>query len=384
MPIYGPGLHPVRRVALLREPLLWAALAAFVGTAVGLIGTFRYAGMVASLDFTLFGVIFANAAQFLGEALAALSLLGVPALLGYGSRRVGMRAAVIGGVLLSVLILSSATTFVYLWYVSTGDRVGTPYPFSRFAEVCLWVSVFAPPAIVVPFVVATLWARRLLLGALVGGLCLFCFPLGVIWFYFHPEGMVPSAAPWLLGFMGTGVGLPEAPLWVLLGFMLWRVARERALSKVWHLEAEENREKALRLYEQGLGGYDLSVVDELVSEGFHDLRTGSSGRLGMERVITALWRSYPDLSVSVEAQEAERDLVKTRLLLSGTDHGGVMWYPPTHRPVAFSAEFADRFVEGELVEHTGEADTEELLRQLGHRRGDGPGPRQTLGDGSRS
>ena len=56
---------------------------------------------------------------------------------------------------------------------------------------------------------------------------------------------------------------------------------------------------------------------------------------------------YPDLSVSVEGQETEGDLVRTRLTISGTDEGGVMWYLPT-----------------------GRADTEELLRQLGqHREG---------------
>jgi hypothetical protein len=63
------------------------------------------------------------------------------------------------------------------------------------------------------------------------------------------------------------------------------------------------------------------------------------------------------------------DVVRTRLVLSGTDRGvGVMWYPPTGRRVSFEAEFVDRFSGGELVEHSGEANTEGLLRQLGHHR----------------
>ncbi len=85
----------------------------------------------------------------------------------------------------------------------------------------------------------------------------------------------------------------------------------------------------------------------------------------MERVFSALWQSYPDLAVSIEDQEAEDDLVRTRLVLSGTDRGGVLWYPPTGRPATFTAEFVDRFLEGRLIEHTGQADTEALLRQLG-------------------
>ena len=102
----------------------------------------------------------------------------------------------------------------------------------------------------------------------------------------------------------------------------------------------------------------------------------------MERVFSALRKSYPDLAVSVEGQEADGDTVRTRLALSGTDEGGVMWYPPTGRRVGFSATFSDRFEGGLLVEHEGEADTEGLLRQLGHPTGrpagsgeGGPSPR---------
>ena len=76
---------------------------------------------------------------------------------------------------------------------------------------------------------------------------------------------------------------------------------------------------------------------------------------------------YPDLEVSVESQEAEGDVVRTRLTISGTDRGsGVMWYPPTGRRVSFEAEFVDRFSGGLLVEHAGRVETEGLLRQLGH------------------
>jgi predicted ester cyclase len=140
----------------------------------------------------------------------------------------------------------------------------------------------------------------------------------------------------------------------------------RALSKLRQNIARENGQKARRLYEEGLGRGDLTVVDALVSEDFRDLKRGLHGKVGMERLITDLWSSYPDLSVSVEGQEADGDLVRTRLFLSGTDRGsGVMWFPPTGQSVGFKAEFLDRFRGGKLFELAGEADTEELLRQLG-------------------
>jgi predicted ester cyclase len=65
----------------------------------------------------------------------------------------------------------------------------------------------------------------------------------------------------------------------------------------------------------------------------------------------------------------EGDIVRTRLTISGTDGGsGVMWYPHMGQRVSFAAEFVDRFSGGLLVEHVGRADTERLLRLLGHHR----------------
>jgi predicted ester cyclase len=186
--------------------------------------------------------------------------------------------------------------------------------------------------------------------------------------YYNLSGAYPSSSSptILLGLPGAGVGIPEAVLWVLLGVMLLGEARLRALSNAWRRVAEENRCKARRLYEEGLGRGDLSVVDELSSEDFRDLRHGVSGGQGMRRVVLALRESFPDLAVSIEEQEAKEDVVRTRLRLSGTDRGGVLWFMPTGRRATFSATFEDRFSGGRLVEHNGSTDTEGLLRQLGH------------------
>jgi hypothetical protein len=103
--------------------------------------------------------------------------------------------------------------------------------------------------------------------------------------------------------------------------MLLGGARRRALAKT----EEENCKKALHLYEVGFGKNDPSVVEEVVSEDFRDPRRGVSGKGGMERIVSDLWASYPDLEVSVESQEAEGEVVRTHLVLSGTDRGsGVM------------------------------------------------------------
>ena len=54
-----PALR-VSPVRLLREPLLWAAVAAFVGAAGGLLGTFREAALEVSYNLTLSAMFFAR------------------------------------------------------------------------------------------------------------------------------------------------------------------------------------------------------------------------------------------------------------------------------------------------------------------------------------
>ena len=357
--------------ALLREPLAWAALTAFVGSGVGLAGTFAWATWEVSLGaYEPLGPVpspplLASWGAPAGGLLAALSLLGVAAVLG---RRSWTGRA---GVILLLLWLTASLCFILyssLWPPDSDTSSGEP-PFAFL--VLAHTSFFLGSAATLPFALGALFgARKRHLGAALLALSVPGILLVLL--------LVPSAGADIslmelealvgpLSFPGVGVGVPEAALWVLLGILLLGEARLRALSKVWQEVVEANRRKARRLYEQGLGQGDLSVVDEVVSEDFRDLRHRGHGKLGMERVLRGLWKSFPDLTVHVEGQETEGDLVRTRLTLSGTDQGsGVMWYPPTGRRVAFSAVFEDRFSGGRLVEHGGSTDTEGLLRQLGH------------------
>ena len=125
----------------------------------------------------------------------------------------------------------------------------------------------------------------------------------------------------LLGGLGAGVSLLEAPPWVLFGSMLVRGALSRTRARAERSWSEGDLAAARRLYEEGLGAGDFSVVDELASGDFRDPKSGARGRPGMGRVFADLWASYPGVSVSVEGQEAEGDVVRTRLAISGTDRG---------------------------------------------------------------
>jgi predicted ester cyclase len=345
----------VRAPRAFREgwPELFAATA-ICGGLVGIAGT-------SWLILAGLGPFTGGWAAFVAYALTTSSLGGAYALVGKARPRLGAAAALVA----LAALLAVVSFFAYWQAIRSGPGGG-----SRFLAVAFWTGYSARPLAVLIFgVVALVSGGRSVkpVGALLIALgALGAAPLAAQ--AVAPSWYSGSGFGWgglLLGVPWIGTGLPEAVGWALLGGAIFRsgrglLARERE---------ERNRRSALKLYEEGLGRGDLSVVDGLVSEDFRDLRgtSGSRGKGIMERLIADLRASYPDLEVSVEGQEAEGDLVRTRLTLSGTDRGrGVLWYPPTGRRVSFSATFVDRFRDGELVEHEGSADTEGLLQQLGH------------------
>jgi predicted ester cyclase len=356
--------HPTIEVPpakLLRQPLFWASAAAFVGVVVGLAGTFSMAAWMVVWRGP--GAHILEALSLLGipgYILAVLSLLGVPALLGRRSRALRIGTAL----LLVWLPVELAVELAYILYFALWYPKGFHSPFLTIPSVA---TVLLGSAVVLSLGMGAFFSGARKLGAV---LLILGVPTGSLFFGVHnavtgTNEISQQLAVTTTLLFGDELGVSEACLFALLGAMLLGGARRRVLAKA----EEENCKKALRLYEVGLGKNDPSVVEEVVSEDFRDPRRGVSGKGGMGRFVSDLWASCPDLEFSVEGQEAEGDIVRTRLVLSGTDRGsGVMWYPPTGRWVSFGAEFADRFRRGELVEHTGSVDTEGLLRQLGHHR----------------
>jgi predicted ester cyclase len=361
----GDPTLEVQPAKLLREPLFWASAAAFVGVVVGLVGTFSWAAVMVVTrgpEADILAVLWLLGVP--GYILVALSLLGVPVLLGRGSRALRIGTAL----LLAWLPMQLAVLFALLLYPLLWWPIWWPKGLLSSVSTVAWVATDAlGSAAVLSFALGAFFTGARRLGAV---LLILGVPAGLLFFGVHSALTGTSEISTQLAvtttvLFGADLGVAEACLFTLLGAMLLRGARGRALAKV----EEENCKKALRLYEVGLAKNDPSVVEQVVSEDFRDPRRGVSGKGAMERICADLWVSYPDLEVSVESQEAEGEVVRTRLVLSGTDRGsGVMWYPPTGRWVSFEAEFTDRFRGGELVEHTGWVDNEGLLRQLGHRR----------------
>lgn len=203
---------------LVRQPQLWAALAAFVGAALGLAGAFRLAAWLGDPHGSLHSLsLLALLVAPLGELLVALSLLGVLPLLG-GAAGVAARAARILGVLLVYLFLLvfMATLAIELGWIQLGDDAATSGRPPSLLAALLVLGICLPPLVVGPFALAAFLSRRARLGAVLLGLCALAVPSLIVWQMVSGGivGAIPSdAAPAvLLGGLGTGVSLLEAPL----------------------------------------------------------------------------------------------------------------------------------------------------------------------------
>jgi hypothetical protein len=84
------------RAKLLREPLLWAGVAAFAGTALGLLGTVRQATLGNSFYVDPAAQLLAQIPGFVGEALVMSSSLGAVYLVWNALLRPGRRWPCLG------------------------------------------------------------------------------------------------------------------------------------------------------------------------------------------------------------------------------------------------------------------------------------------------
>jgi predicted ester cyclase len=307
--------------------------------------------------------VLADASKPLGGVLVAAGLVALGVSVGRGGF---FGAFVWVGVLLAVGPTAGSAGLTLYQYVA-----GTPYVPEAVGSAIVGGYEYVRPvgilllSVLVAFGVRGLRRWRVLLP-LVGALGL---PFPYVFLYrllAGPDGGWGLVTYWLpQTFAQLGC--------VLLGFVLLgaRGRRAKELAEEKRALEEKNLILARRLYGEVWEEGRLEVVDELATPDLLDSYHGGRGPESLKRNVARLRQTFPDLRLNVEEQSAEGDEVFTRWKMSGTDRGGVLWYPPSGKAAVFGGVFRDRFSDGRLAEHAGEADLEELLRQLGLPLSDG-------------
>jgi steroid delta-isomerase-like uncharacterized protein len=132
---------------------------------------------------------------------------------------------------------------------------------------------------------------------------------------------------------------------------------------------EDNKEIARRLIEELFNQGKLDVVDELIAPGMigHDpaLPEPTRGPEGVRELVSGYRAGFPDLSLRIEDQCAEGDLVCTRWTAIGTNSGDFWGMPATGKQGTVTGITIDRIIGGRIAESWTNWDALGLMQQLG-------------------
>jgi predicted ester cyclase len=138
------------------------------------------------------------------------------------------------------------------------------------------------------------------------------------------------------------------------------------------MSTEENKRVVREFVEVCQNQHNLALADEIFHPDFVN-HYAPEGRefepaLGAADHFKAFYgmllRGFPDATMEIEEQLAERDLIATRKTLRGTHKGELWGLPPTGNRVEW--EFIDifRVRDGKLMEHWTHLDFEALRAQM--------------------
>jgi steroid delta-isomerase-like uncharacterized protein len=123
-----------------------------------------------------------------------------------------------------------------------------------------------------------------------------------------------------------------------------------------------------RRYHDAWNAGQADSLDEIMA---HDVVNHSPiqgqapGIDGFKQAIQWMRAGVPDLTITIQLEIAEGDLVATRWTGTGTHSGVLMGVPATGRQVTVSGIDVCRIADGRIVEYWQELDTLSMLQQIG-------------------
>lgn len=160
--------------------------------------------------------------------------------------------------------------------------------------------------------------------------------------------------------------LPDAPVWSPPTRWAWGSQRT-------------NKHLALQIVDFLFHGGALERADSLIAASYVEhapLPGQTPGLSGLKQVLPGFWAAFPDLHFTVEDLIAEGDRVVVRGTATATHLGTFLGIPSTGERVRWTAIDIIRVAGGLQVEHWGNSETPELLRQV--RQASGPKALQPL------
>ncbi len=138
------------------------------------------------------------------------------------------------------------------------------------------------------------------------------------------------------------------------------------------MSLEDNKRVVANFVEVCQNQHNLAAADDIFHPDFvnhyapegHPLALTSRPAGSFQAFYGMLLRAFPDATMEINEQLAERDLVATRKTLRGTHLGEIWDLPPTGDRVEW--EFIDifRIRDGKIVEHWTHMDFEALRVQM--------------------
>jgi predicted ester cyclase len=86
---------------------------------------------------------------------------------------------------------------------------------------------------------------------------------------------------------------------------------------------------------------------------------------GVKVFTNSFLTGFPDVTCTIENQEADGDVVRTWVTFRGTQTGQLMDIPATGRSVNVPVLITDRIAGGKIAESWAEWDPNDMMRQLG-------------------
>jgi len=133
------------------------------------------------------------------------------------------------------------------------------------------------------------------------------------------------------------------------------------------MSTEENKD-IVRRYQEAYNTANYDALDEVVAAAvltpnmISNMPRGLEGaKLVHQKTLTGM----PDYHTAIEDLIAEGDKVVARVRITGTHTGDFYGIPPTGKHIDLSGIYIVRIADGKIVEHWGEENGSEVLRQLG-------------------